>query len=313
MISLPASYQMHAVPLADELVQIVTVSDFSQLLSHNHMLALILFAVLVGLSVVTVGERARPFALFLQVGSDVFMKLTGFIMLYAPIGFFAYFAVLASGFGAVLLESYVRATVVYYSFALIYFIVFFSLFAYASNRETGLKTFWKNMWTPMLTSLGTCSSAASIPANLQAAKDMAIPSSVYETVIPLGGIIHKDGSVLGAVIKISFLFGLFHLQFAGAGVLLTAIMVAMMVGTVMGAIPSGGMLGEMLILSLYGFPPQALMIIAAISIIIDPLATMLNVVGNTVGCMLVSRQVHGRDWSKAQEDYIAIVPDTAEL
>ena len=94
--------------------------------------------------------------------------------------------------------------------------------------------------------------------------------------------------------KIAFLFAVFHLSFAGVSVILTAVLVAILVGSVMGAIPSGGMLGEMVILSVYGFPPEALMIIAAISIIIDPLATMLNVTGNTVASLLVARLVDGR-------------------
>lgn len=67
----------------------------------------------------------------------------------------------------------------------------------------------------------------------------------------------------------------------------------------MGAIPSGGMLGELLILSVYGFPPSVLIAIAAISIIIDPLATMLNVTCNTVGSMMVARFVDGKEWYKS--------------
>ena len=94
---------------------------------------------------------------------------------------------------------------------------------------------------------------------------------------------------MGGMIKIAFLFGMFHLDFSSASVLLTAVGVSILVGTVMGAIPSGGMLGELLILSVYGFPASALIAIAAISIIIDPLATMLNVTGNSVSSMLIAR------------------------
>ena len=112
----------------------------------------------------------------------------------------------------------------------------------------------------------------------------------------MGTILHKEGSVIGGIVKIAFLFGLFHLDFSGFSVLLTAIVIALLVGTVMGAIPSGGMLGELLILHVYGFPPSALMTIVAISIIIDPLATMLNVTGNTVGSMLIARLVDGKKW-----------------
>ena len=91
------------------------------------------------------------------------------------------------------------------------------------------------------------------------------------------------------------MFGLFQFNFSEPGVLLTALAVSLLVGTVMGAIPSGGMLGELLILSVYGFPPSVLIAIAAISIIIDPLATMINVTGNSVSSMMISRLINGEN------------------
>ena len=129
---------------------------------------------------------------------------------------------------------------------------------------------------------------------------MGVSPEIVETVVPLGSIIHKDGSAIGGVIKIAFLFGVFHLKFAGVSVLFTALGVSLLVGTVMGAIPSGGMLGELLILTVYGFPPSALIVISAISIIIDPLATMLNVTGNSVSSMMIARLVDGKKWLKTK-------------
>ena len=90
---------------------------------------------------------------------------------------------------------------------------------------------------------------------------MGISSDVRETVVLLGSTLHKDGSVLGGVLKIAFLFGIFNMEFEGPKTLAIALVVSLLVGTVMGAIP-GGMIGEMLIVSLYGFPPEALPIIA---------------------------------------------------
>lgn len=74
--------------------------------------------------------------------------------------------------------------------------------------------------------------------------------------------------------------------------------VSFLVGAVMGAIPGGGMIGEMLILSVFGFPPEVLPIIAVISTIIDVPATLLNSTGNTVCAMMVSRLVEGKNWLK---------------
>jgi Na+/H+-dicarboxylate symporter len=72
--------------------------------------------------------------------------------------------------------------------------------------------------------------------------------------------------------------------------------VAFLVGAVMGAIPGGGMIGEMLIITIYGFSPEVLPIIAVISTIIDAPATLLNSTGNTVTAMLVTRFTEGKDW-----------------
>ncbi|KTD17906.1 dicarboxylate/amino acid:cation symporter [Legionella jordanis] len=282
--------------LSEQIVGIFSVSDLSQLLSPEHILPLIIFSILLGLSILGVGEKGRPFANFLQAGEAIFMRFFSLIMWYAPIGFFAYFAVMLSDIGPKLIESYLRIFLIYYAAAIIYFVAAFTVYAYLAAQAKGVKLFWRNVFLPLATSIATCSSAASIPANLAATRSMRVSPEVYETVIPMGAMIHKDGSVLGAVVKIAFLFGLFHLDFSGVSVILTAVLISLLVGTVMGAIPSGGMLGELLILSVYGFPPSVLLAVATISILIDPLATMLNVTGDAVSSMMVARLLKGKSW-----------------
>lgn len=301
-VSLPAPTNVGKISLGSEMVNMFTVSDFYLLFSRGNMLALIVFAILAGFAASHAGKKGRWFIDFLHAGTEVSMKAVGFVMYYAPIGFFAYFAVLVGQLGPQILSTYLRASVAYYPAALIYFAVGYSFYAYISDTTNGLRVYWKNVILPSLTALATCSSAASIPANLQATRQMGVPEEVFETVVPLGGIIHKDGSVLGGMVKIAFLFGIFHMSFTGVGVMLKAVLISVLVGTVMGAIPSGGMIGEMLILSAYGFPPQCLLIIAAISLIIDPAATLLNVTGNTVCSMLVARFTHGKNWLTAKRN-----------
>ncbi|WP_298627149.1 dicarboxylate/amino acid:cation symporter [uncultured Legionella sp.] len=294
-LSLIMPEQVASVSFFSQIADIFTVSDFSKLLSHEHILALIIFSIMVGLSVAAANEKGKAFAAFLIAGEEIFMRVFGLIMYYAPIGFFAYFAVMVSELGSQLLDSYMRITVVYYISAFIYFLLAFTWYAYLAEKTQGIKIFWANVFLPMVTAIATCSSAASIPANLSAAKKMGIAPEIYETAIPLGSIIHKDGSVIGGMFKIAFLFGIFHLDFTSLPVLLTALGASLLVGTVMGAIPSGGMLGELLILNLYGFPPSVLIAVAAISIIIDPLATMINVTGNTVSSMMIARLVERKN------------------
>lgn len=287
-LSLPESSKISTTTFSSQIVDIFTVSDFSKLLSHNNILALLIFSILVGIAVKTAGNKEKSFVNFLLAGEEVFMRVFSLIMYYAPIGFFAYFAVLVAELGPKIMENYLRIALIYYVSVIFYFLVAFTLYAYLAAKLSGIKLFWKNIFLPLTTSLATCSSVASIPANLLTMKAMKVAPEIYETVIPLGAIVHKDGSVIGGIFKIAFLFGIFHMDFSGASVLLTALGVSLLVGTVMGAIPSGGMLGELLILTFYGFHPSVLIAIAAISIIIDPLATMLSVTGNCVSTMMIA-------------------------
>lgn len=286
------------ISLLAKLVETVTVTDFSMLFSKSNMLQLIVFAILFGLATALVGEKGKPMANFLLSGTEVMMKIVKIVMYYAPIGLGCYFATIIGELGPQILGGYVRVFLLYLGITLVYYFGFFTLYAYIAGGKQGIKVFWKNAVPPSVTAIATCSSAASIPVNLDATRKMGVPKDIAETVIPLGANTHKDGSVFGGVIKIVFLFSLFGHEMMSFTTILSIIAVSFLVGAVMGAIPSGGLIGEMLILSVFGFPPEVLPIIAVISTIIDAPATLLNSTGNTVCAMLVSRLVEGKNWLK---------------
>lgn len=284
--------------LSEQLVKTVTVNDFVGLFSRSNMLQLIIFAILFGTATAMVGEKAVIVKEFLNAGSLILMKIMNFIMYYAPIGLGCYFASIIGQLGAQILEGYLRVFLLYLVLAVINYFIFFTIYAYIAAGREGVKIFWKNAIAPTITALATCSSAATIPVNLDATKKIGVPKDIAETVIPLGVNTHKDGSVIGGVMKIVFLFGLFGKDIMNLPTLLSILAVGFLVGAVMGAIPGGGLIGEMLILSVYGFPPEALPVIAVISTIIDAPATVLNSTGNTVCAMLASRFVDGKKWLK---------------
>jgi len=284
-----------SINIGQQLVKTFTVGDFGELLSKKNMLALILFSLLVGLSTSAVGQKGRAFAQFLTAGNEVMTKAIGYVMLYAPIGLGAYFAYLIGTFGIELLGSYVRVMALYYPVALGYFAVFFSLYAWLAGGHKGLKVFWSNIIPVSLTAWGTGSGLATLPVNLETAKKMGVPEDVRDVVISVGASMHSDGSCLAAVVKMAFLFGIFHVPWTGA-TMLAVIGVALLCGTVISGIPSGGMLGELLIISMFGFPIEAMPIITMIGTIVDPPATMVNVVGDNTSSMMVARIMNGPNW-----------------
>jgi Na+/H+-dicarboxylate symporter len=299
-IQLTAGTSNDGLGVADRIVRAFTVSDFGELFSRKNMLALIVIALLVGLAASTAGRKGQAFRDWLASGNEVMMKVIGYVMLYAPIGLGAYFAYLTGVFGAQLLGTYGRVVLLYYPFALFYFFAGFSVYAWLAAGATGLKAFWQNIIPVSLTAWGTGSSVATIPVNLDAAKRIGTPEDIREVVIPIGATIHMDGSCMSAILKTAVLFSVFGMPFEGAATISIAIGIAILSGTVMSGIPGGGFLGEMLIVTLYGFPPEALPVAAMIGTLVDPPATMVNATGDNVVAMIVARVLNGKNWMKQQ-------------
>jgi len=297
-LELPQAEQIQPLKTADQIVKAFTVNDFQALLSRRSMMPLIVFSILLGLSISLLKEKAEPVVKLLNILSEAMIKMVSIIMYYAPIGLGAYFAALVGDFGPQLLGAYGRAMLVYYPLSIAYFFVAFAVYSYFAAGKEGTKKFFKVIFEPAITALATQSSLATLPVNLKAAKRLGIPKDVREIVLPVGATMHMDGSCISAILKISFLFGIFGMPFSGIGTFVTAFFVAVLSGVVMSGVPGGGLIGEMLIVSLYGFPPEAFPIIAMIGYLVDPPATMVNATGDTVAAMMVTRLLEGKDWMK---------------
>ena len=295
-LNVNAEEPVEKISLANQAVKAITVSDFPELLSRRNMLPLIVFSVLFGFCVTALGEKGKKVAEALDTLSNVMMKMVSFIMYYAPVGLAAYFAALVGEFGPELLKDYARAMAVYYPVTIAYFFIAFFVYAYYSGGMLAVKRFFKNIVSPAFTSLATQSSIATLPVNLESARKMGVPKDIREIVLPMGATMHMDGSCLSAILKISFLFGLYGKEFTGIGTFATAILISVMSGVVMSGVPGGGLIGEMLIVNLYGFPPEAFPIIATIGFLVDPPATMVNACGDSVAAMMVTRLVEGKEW-----------------
>lgn len=272
---------------------LVTVGDFSQLLSHQNIIAIFLFAILFGLAVRQAGEKAAGVKAAIVGLNAVILKLIGLIMHYAPIGLGCYFAALIATYGQSIAYGFLKTFVIYTLACVFVYGVVYSIYALLAGGRRGLIRYWQSILPPTATALATCSSAASIPVNVQAAKNAGVPSDIAEAAIPMGTSFHKEGSVIGSVFKIMFLAHLF----GQSPSLWTVMGVALVATLLISAVPvGGGTISEMMILSLMGFPAAALPILTIIATVIDAPATVLNVVGDTASSMLVARCVDGKGW-----------------
>ncbi|ROI00397.1 dicarboxylate/amino acid:cation symporter [Chryseobacterium daecheongense] len=275
----------------NRIVSFFTVGEFTELFSRRNMLALLIFAFLTGFAARKAGEKGQPFRIFIASGYEVMKELLLLIMKLAPIGLGAYFAYQVATLGPQLFGFYGKPLGLYYIAGIIYFLVFFSLYAFMANGRNGVKSFWTNAIYPTLTALSTCSSFATMPANLQAASKIGIPNSIANLVIPIGTTLHKNGSSMSSIIKIYVAFLIIGRDFFEPSNLLLALGITVFVSIVAGGIPNGGYIGEMLMISVYKLPQEAIPAVMIIGTLVDPLATVLNAVGDVVAAMFVNRFV----------------------
>ncbi len=279
--------------ILERTVQAISVSDFKDILSKDNIIALVVVSILVGLAISKLGDEAKAFKDVLEAANKVVLKFVDFVFLYAPIGLGCYFASLIGTFGASIAVGYAKTFVIYTVVSILFYFIVYSLYAFIAGGKKGFIAFWKNVLPATATSISTCSSAASIPANIKCSKAMGVSDDIAETMIPLGTSFHKDGSIIGSVFKIMFLVYLFGThpsiwQVIGVALIANLLVTAVPVG--------GGTISETLIITMMGFPLTALPILTIIATIIDPPATMLNVVGDTSSSMLVARIIDGKNW-----------------
>lgn len=276
---------------------LLTVNDFTKLLSKDNIIALLVFSIIFGLAINITGEKAKPVVDFLESANEIINNVVKLIMYYAPIGLGCYFAALVGSFGEMIVVGYLKTFVIYTIVSILYYLIIYSIYAFVAGGKNGIRLYWKNVLPATATALGTCSSAASIPVNIECSKKIGVPEDVAETAIPLGTSFHKDGSIIGSVFKIMFLVCLFGMNVSTGTGILGILAIALVSTLLVTAVPiGGGTISEMLIITMLGCPPAALPILTIIATIIDAPATMLNVVGDTASSMMISKIVDGKEW-----------------
>lgn len=283
--------------ILERTVSLISVNDFSKLLSKENLIALLVFSVIFGIAINITGQKAKPVMDFIISANEIIINVVKIIMYYAPIGLGCYFASLVGNFGASIAIGYLKTFIMYTLIAFAFYFIMYTFYAWTAGGKKAIISFWKNALPVTLTSLGTCSSAATIPINIECTKKMGVPEDIAETTIPLGTSFHKDGSIIGSMFKIMFLVCLFGTSMSTPGEILGILGIALLANLLIAAVPiGGGTISEMLIITMMGYPVAALPILTMIATIIDPPATMLNSVGDSVSSMMVARIVDGKDW-----------------
>lgn len=269
------------------LAEMVGAADGSS--SGGGMLAVMFFALSLGLALLAIGEEAaRPVTAFFDGLFQASMKIVGFAMRFAPLGvaglMFSVTAVLGADILRILLFYAITVIV---GLSLQMFGVY-SIVLWAAARMNPLQ-FFKRISDVILTSLATSSSNATLPTALRVAnQELKLRPQVSNFVLTVGATANQNGTALFEGVTVLFLAQAFGVELSFASQL-TVILMCILGGIGTAGVPSGSIPFIALVLNSVGVPPDAIGVILGIDRVLDMCRTVVNVSGDITIATCVDR------------------------
>lgn len=259
-------------------------------LAQGDVLAVVIFALLLGIALVMGGERYRNILILMQEFLELILMLVGWIMRLAPLGIMALLMQLVATQDASLLGSLINFVVIVLGTTLLHGVVILPFILYVLTGVTPLK-FWLGAREALITAFATSSSAATLPVTLRCAEQhLHVKRDVAGFVIPLGATMNMDGTALYEAVAALFIANLVGVELS----LLQQMVVfftAMLAAIGAPGIPSAGMVTMAMVLQSVGLPVEAIAILLPIDRILDTVRTMVNVEGDLVGSLVVQHWI----------------------
>jgi Na+/H+-dicarboxylate symporter len=279
-----------AIPLSERLLSIVPSNPIAALAEGN-ILAIIFFALLVGVSVLTIGEKGRPVAELMDSSSEMMLRITHWVMEVAPFGVFALIAAVAGTQGvAALLDVLTLALAVVLS-CLVHVVVVHGIGIIKLTLGLSPLNFFRGARDAMLVAFSTSSSSATLPVSMSVAEEnLGIKPVVASTVLPLGATINMDGTALYVGVVSVFAAQAFGIELSLADYAVVAGSTTLVsIGTA--AVPGASLFLMAAVMGAIGITPEQIAVVIGFILPFDRPLDMLRTSVNICGDLSVSTAV----------------------
>ncbi|CAH0310560.1 Proton/sodium-glutamate symport protein [Peribacillus sp. Bi96] len=269
----------------DTLVHIVP-SNPVQAMVEGDMLAIIFFSVLFGLSIAAIGEKGKPVFRFFQGTAEGMFYLTNMVMKFAPIGVFALIGVTISKFGLESLIPLGKLALSVYGTMIFFVLVILGLIA----KFVGFNIFTliKLLKEELILAFSTASSEAVLPKIMEKMEKAGCPKHIATFVIPTGYSFNLDGSTLYQALAAIFIAQMYGIDLS-AYEQITLMLVLMITSKGIAGVPGVSFVVLLATLGTVGIPIEGLAFIAGIDRILDMGRTVVNVIGNSLAAIVISK------------------------
>ncbi len=253
------------------------------------MLQIIFFAVVfgLGLTALTRSQEAATVVTGLRGVARATYSMTGLIMKTAPLGVLALIADTVATNGLAVLLHLGLLVLTMYAAAAVFVVVVFGFIAHLAARVRFIP-FLRRVSAPVVLAFSTSSSAAAIPESMRRLEEMGASPGVTSFVVPLGTSVNMDGTSLYEALAVLFIAQAYGVDLSLAQqLLILGMLVIVSHGT--GAVPSGSLIVLMTVLKTMGLPQEGVALIAGVDRIMDMGRTAVNVIGNNLAALVISR------------------------
>lgn len=260
-------------------------------LAQGNVLAVVIFALLLGIALVIGGERYRNILALMQEFLELILMLVGWIMRLAPLGILALLLQLVATQDAQLLATLIAFVAVVLGATLMHGLIVLPGILYLTTGMTPLK-FWLGAREALITAVATSSSAATLPVTLRCVEQhLHVKRDVAGFVIPVGATMNMDGTALYEAVAALFIANLVGVELTLTQQLIV-FLTAMLAAIGAPGIPSAGMVTMVVVLQSVGLPVEAIAILLPVDRLLDTFRTMVNVEGDMVGSLVVQHWVN---------------------
>ncbi|MCV0431120.1 dicarboxylate/amino acid:cation symporter [Nitrosopumilus sp.] len=255
----------------------------------GEMLSIIVFALIVGVSMITLPkESSKPILDLLESVQKITMKVVSWAMRLAPFAAFGLMAGITSKLGLSALTglgAYMGTVIIGLFAMLLIYIIIIKIFAKRPIRST-----LAMMKDAQLLAFSTSSSAAVMPVSIKTAEEkLKVKPKVSQFIIPLGATINMDGTALYQIVAVFFLAQLFSIDLGFTTILLISL-TALAASIGAPSAPGTGIVILSTILIAAGIPPVAVVLLLGVDRVLDMTRTMVNVTGDLTACLFFDKR-----------------------
>ena len=297
-------------PLSEVIINIVP-SNPIQAMANGDMLPLIFFSILVGISMLMLGEKSTPFVKGAEIANEIMMKMVTIVMAIAPYAVFALIAKSVAELGLDLLIQLAAYVAVLVS-ALLIHLLFTLMIVLKLFSGLSPMIFLRKIRSAQVFAFSTASSNATIPVTLRTVtKRLGVDNAVASFTVPFGATINMDGTAIMQGVATVFIANIYGLELGVTGYL-TVILMSVLASVGTAGVPGVGLIMLSMVFTQVGLPVEGIGLILGVDRLMDMIRTAVNVSGDAVVSSIVAKSEGSLDRG-VYDDSMAGVEDTESL